>query len=178
MILNRFIPEDPNQNTASSSLGSSARGSVSQLVSDQFNALAGNYIKAVNINFNFDSYTDYSSGQAQGRTDLEVELSKAIFNDRLIVSVGSDFNVEGGNQTQGQENVNGFVGDVKAEYLLSESGKYRVKVYRENEYAGAIDGNLTKTGFSFILSEEFKTLFKRKEDGEVEVKEEKKDGKK
>ena len=169
LILNRFIPEDPNQNTASSSLGSSARGSVSQLVSDQFNALAGNYIKAVNVNFNFDSYTDYSSGQAQSRTDLEVELSKAIFNDRLIVSVGSDFNVEGNKE---EENVNGFVGDVKAEYLLSEGGKYRVKVYRENEYAGAIDGNLTKTGFSFILTEEFKTLFKKKEEKEKKSSEE------
>lgn len=175
LILNRFIPEDPNQNTASSSLGSSARGSVSQLVSEQFNSLAGNYIKAVNINFNFDSYTDYSSGQAEGRTDLEVELSKAIFNDRLVVSVGSDFNVEGGKEQQKQENVNGFVGDVKAEYLLSENGKYRVKVYRENEYAGAIDGNLTKTGFSFIFTEEFKTLFKRKEDNELKVKKEQSD---
>ena len=103
-------------------------------------------------------------------------MSKAIFNDRLIVSVGSDFNVEGGEEQQ-QQNVNGFVGDVKAEYLLTEGGKYRVKVYRENEYAGAIDGNLTKTGFAFILTEEFKTVFRRKEEYEIEEKYKKKDEK-
>ncbi len=178
LILNRFIPEDPSQNTASSSLSSSARGSVSQLISDQFNALAGNYIKAVNINFNLDSYTDYSSGTAQGKTDLEIELSKAIFNDRLIVSVGSDFNVEGNDQQQQQQNVNSFVGDVRAEYLLTEDGKYRVKVYRENEYAGVIDGNLTKTGFAFILTEEFETVFRIKDKYEIEEKYKKKDEKK
>lgn len=167
LVLNRFIPNDQAQNSTSNSLKSTARGSVSQLVTDQFNALAGNYIKSVNVNFNVDSYTDYSTGKAQGRTDLEIELSKAIFHDRLLVTVGSDFNVEGEDR---EEDVNDIVGNVRAEYLLSEDGVYRIKVYRQNEYAGSIDGNITKTGLSFIFTEEFKSFGKKKK----EVKKDKK----
>ena len=158
LVLNRFIPEGTSQNTASNSLKSTARGSVSQIISDQFNTLAGNYIKSVNVNFNLDSYTDYSDGEAKGRTDLEIELSKAIFNDKIVVTVGSDFNVEG---STSDEEVNNIVGNVKAVYSIDEDGHYLIKVYRKNEYAGVIDGNITKTGLSFIFSKEFQKLINK-----------------
>ena len=159
LILNRFIPEDNNSNVPGNTLGGSTRGSVSELITEQFNTLAGKYIKSVDVTINLDSYNDYSSGDATGRTDLEIGLSKAVFNERLVVSIESDFNLEGGEQTETNGNLGGFIGTAQVEYLLSEDGKYRMKVFRENEYAGIIDGNLTQTGVSFILTEDFKKLF-------------------
>ena len=159
LILNRFIPEDPSNRTEGNSIGGSTRGTVSELITEQFNTLAGKYIKSVDVTVNLDSYNDYSSGTATGRTDLEIGLSKAVFDERLVVSIESDFNLEGANQAETNGNLGGFIGTAQIEYLLTEDGKYRMRVFRESEYAGIIDGNLTQTGVSFVLTEEFKKLF-------------------
>lgn len=161
LLFNRFMPAN-SFSGGGSSLGSTARNSVSQMVSDQLNALAGKHIKGISINVGVDSYEDYSTGSVQGKTELSLELSKELFNERLTVSVGSNVEVEGTNQ----DGNGGLAQDISLEYKLSENGQYRLRVQRKNQYEGVIDGNLTKTGVAFIFARDynhFRELFKKKD---------------
>ncbi|HXB45385.1 MAG TPA: translocation/assembly module TamB domain-containing protein, partial [Puia sp.] len=82
LLLNRFLEDDPFQ---SSSVGPNAesllRQSVSKILSQQLNQLASNLVHGVDINFDFQSTDDYTTGQLQNRTDLNVSVSKQLLND-------------------------------------------------------------------------------------------------
>ncbi len=96
LLLGRFVGDDP---FASSAAGANAnslvRASVSKLLSQQLNQLASNLVHGVDINFDLQSTDDYTTGQLQNRTDLNVTISKQLLNERLRVSVGSNFELEG-----------------------------------------------------------------------------------
>ena len=74
--LNRFVASDPLQSSQNNDVANVARNSVSELLSQQLNRFASNYIKNVQINVNLNSYEDYTSGTPQGRTQLELGVSK------------------------------------------------------------------------------------------------------
>jgi hypothetical protein len=70
-------------------------------------------------------------------------------SDRLIVTVGSSFGLEGAEQ-QGQNSTN-IAGNVNIEYLLSRDGRYRLRAYRRNQNEGVIEGQIIETGLGFAL---------------------------
>lgn len=151
LVLERFIAENPFQSLAGGGNGlitNYARSSVSNLLSDQLNKLASDLIKGVDINFGINSSEDYSSGQLQNKTDLEIGLSKKLLSDRLIVTVGSSFGLEG--QTAGQNAAN-IASNINIEYLISKDGKYRLRAYRRNQNEGLIEGEIIETGIGFAL---------------------------
>ncbi|MDM1397738.1 translocation/assembly module TamB [Myroides odoratimimus] len=166
LLLNRFIGENPFESSAGGmSAGSMARQSVSRLLSDQLNNLAGNLIAGVELNFNLESSEDYSSGSKENRTDLNVAVSKRLFSDRLKVTVGSSFEVEG-NARENEQAAN-IAGDIELEYALSKDGRYLMKVYRKNRYEVALQGQIVETGVGFIITmsyERFRELFERSKD--------------
>ena len=100
-----------------------------------------------------DSFEDYESGSAQNRTQLNINASKKLFNDRLIVTAGSAVDVEG--SASSSETETPIIGNVTLEYLLSEEGTYRLKGFRRQEYQNIIDGQLIVTGVAFIFDREF-----------------------
>jgi hypothetical protein len=90
------------------SLATTAKSSVSKILADQLNNLAGSLIKGVNLNFGVNTEDDYSTGTRASRTDLTVGVSKNLLNDRLRVSVGSNFALEGpANTNQSASNIAG-----------------------------------------------------------------------
>jgi hypothetical protein len=151
LVLERFIADNPFQSLAGGGGGLStiARSSVSKLLTEQLNNLTSSLVKGVDINFNLNSSEDYSSGQMQQKTDLEIGLSKKLLSDRLIVTVGSSFGLEGAEQ-QGQNSTN-IAGNVNIEYLLSRDGRYRLRAYRRNQNEGVIEGQIIETGLGFAL---------------------------
>ena len=63
LLLNHFIGDNPFQSQAGSDgIQGTIRNSVSSLLSDQLNNLAGNLIAGVDVNFVLTSGTDYASG--------------------------------------------------------------------------------------------------------------------
>jgi hypothetical protein len=54
-----------------------------------------------------------------------------LFNDRLIVSLGSDADIQGSNQT---DEATPLIGNVSLEYILTKNGHYRLKGFRRNEF--------------------------------------------
>ncbi|MEO8405547.1 MAG: translocation/assembly module TamB domain-containing protein, partial [Chitinophagaceae bacterium] len=161
LLLNRFVGENPfNSSSEGISANTIARQSVSKLLTEQLNKLAGSLIEGVDLNFDVLASEDYTTGERKDRTDLNVGLSKKLLNDRLTVSVGSNFELEGP-QNSNQRN-NNIAGDVALNYRLSQDGRYMLRAYRKNEYEGIIDGYIIETGVSFIISidyNKFKEIF-------------------
>jgi hypothetical protein len=163
VLLNRFVAENPfDSSGGGTNAGSLARQSVSKLLSEQLNNLAGGLLGGIDLNFNLESSDDYTTGQMQNRTDLNVAASKRLLNDRLKVSIGSNFEIEGP-QRSGQQ-ANNIAGDIAVDYQLTKDGRYLLRAYRQDQYRVAVEGQVIETGLSFILSMDynrFREIFKR-----------------
>ena len=151
LALNRFIANNPFQSLAGGGGGAStwARSSVSKLLTEQLNNLASDLIQGIDLNFGVNSSEDYSTGSLEQKTDLEIGLSKKLLNDRLTVTVGSSFGLEGP-KTPGQSSSN-IAGNVNIDYLLSADGRYRLRFYRRNQNEGIVEGQIIETGLGFTL---------------------------
>ncbi|OOV20280.1 translocation/assembly module TamB [Flavobacterium sp. LM4] len=175
LLLNRFIGENPfASESGGTSAESLARQSVSKILSQQLNDLAGELIKGVELEFDLESTDDYTSGARENRTDLNVGVSKKLLNDRLKVTVGSSFGVEG--QERANEESTNIAGDVALDYQLTKDGRYMVRAYRKNEYQVAVEGQVVETGVAFIITmsyNKFRELFYRSAEEKEMIREEK-----
>ena len=165
LLLNRFIGENPfASESGGTNAESLARQSVSKILSQQLNDLAGDLISGIQLEFDLQSTEDYTSGTMQNRTDLNVGVSKKLFDDRIKVTVGSSFGVEG--QERANEDVTNIASDIALDYQLTKDGRYMVRAYRKNEYQVAIAGQVVETGVAFILTmsyNKFRELYHRSE---------------
>ncbi|TPG38154.1 translocation/assembly module TamB [Flavobacterium pectinovorum] len=175
LLLNRFIGENPfASESGGTSAESLARQSVSKILSQQLNDLAGELISGVQLEFDLESTDDYTTGTRENRTDLNVGVSKKLLDDRLKVTVGSSFAVEG--QERANEQSTNIAGDVALDYQLTKDGRYMVRAYRKNEYQVAVEGQVVETGVAFIITmsyNKFRELFHRTAAEKEMIKEEK-----
>lgn len=164
ILLNRFVGENPFESMAGGMTAESiARQSVSKILSDQMNNLAGNLIAGIELDFNLESIEDYSSGERENRTDLNIGVSKRMLDDRLKVTIGSSFGLEG-SERENEQSTN-IAGDITAEYMLSKDGRYMLRAYRKDEYQVALQGQVVETGVGFVITmsyEKFKEIFERR----------------
>lgn len=165
LALNRFIANNPFESLSGGGGGVStlARSSVSKLLTEQLNNLTSDLIQGVDLNFGVNSSEDYSTGSLQQKTDLEVGLSKKLLNDRLTVSVGSSFALEGP-QAPGEKSTD-IAGNVNVEYALSADGRYRLRAYRRNQNDVIVQGQIIETGLGFTLVvdyNKFREIFQKK----------------
>jgi hypothetical protein len=154
LILKRFISDNPLDNRAGSDVAATARRSVSKLLSEQLNRLSEN-VKGVELTFDVKSYEDYSSGSAEGQTDLQLGLSKSLLNDRLVVKVSGNFEVEG--DRSGGNSASDYLGDLALEYKLTEDGRFRITGFQKTNY-DMIAGELVETGVGLIYIKDYNTL--------------------
>ena len=155
LVLNRFYP-DAGTDGSNGGTMAIARENISQALSDQLNMFSEKLLgdTGVSLNFGVDSYTDYQGDNGpQQRTDLNVSAQKKLFDDRLIVSVGSQVNIEGSNS--GRQETNPLIGNVSLEYLLTEDGRFRLRGFRRNQFENVIDGQLIVSGIALIFTREF-----------------------
>ncbi len=158
LVLGRFVPQNPIASAGGNAgLSDFARSSVSQILSAQLNRLSEQYLAGANLNVGLDSYQDYSTGTAEGRTQLKLALSKQLFDERVTVQVGGNVDLEG--RRSQANSLNNFAGDLKVLYKLTEDGRWQLQVFRQNSYEGAIDGDIIKTGVGVVFSIDFDKLF-------------------
>ncbi|WP_151087512.1 translocation/assembly module TamB domain-containing protein [Hymenobacter baengnokdamensis] len=186
LVLGRFIQQNPFETTAGEGIvASQLRGSVSQVLTDQLQNLTGKYLAGLGIDLGVTNQADYSSGSAQGRTDLNVAVRRQLLNNRLTVRLGTDVPLSGntGTQaTQGSSAASNFAGDISLEYTLLADGRLRLRAYRQNSYED-IDGAIVLTGASLVFQRDynnFKDLFEKvsrevKQERRQNSKQEKKD---
>lgn len=176
LVTGNFIADSPFASTGGSAENfatTAARNSVNGILADQLNKMSSRFIKGVDMNFGLTSYEDYSGGGSEVRTELDVQVSKKLLNDRLTIEASGSFDVEGSKQYTGGSTSHTY-GEFSATYDLTESREYKLRVYRENAY-DLFDGEVSYSGLAFIIEKSFNTLFKRKniEAGQNEKPEEK-----
>ncbi|HKK81279.1 MAG TPA: translocation/assembly module TamB domain-containing protein, partial [Prolixibacteraceae bacterium] len=162
LVLGRFIQENPFEAETG---GASAmlRTTVSRFLSAQLNQLSSKVVPGVKLNFDIQSYDDYQSGTPEGRTQVEIGLKKQLFNERLSVQVGGTVDVEG--EEAKQNSTSDIASDVKVEYDLNKDGTFRLKGFRQDQYEGAIEGQLVETGIGVVYVRDFeqwRRFFKKK----------------
>ncbi|MCU7551069.1 translocation/assembly module TamB domain-containing protein [Chitinophagaceae bacterium LB-8] len=154
LLLNRFVGENPFESSGGGfNAESFARQSVSKLLTEQLNQLASGLIEGVDLNFDVASSDDYTTGSRRDRTDLNVGVSKRLMSDRLTVTVGSNFLLEGPQQSN--QRSSNIAGNISVNYHLSKDGRYMLRFYRKDEYEGSVDGYIIETGLGFSISVDY-----------------------
>ncbi|WP_242929280.1 translocation/assembly module TamB domain-containing protein [Pontibacter vulgaris] len=154
LVLGRFMAPDPLQSSGGG-FASTARNSLSQVMSDQLSNLTQRYAGGLGLEVGVNSYEDYSSGSAEGRTDLDVAVRQQFLNDRLTVRVGSAIGLEGKGASQTGSATGGFGGDISVEYSLTPDGRLRVRGFQRDRYEDFIEGDVRETGLSLIFVRDY-----------------------
>lgn len=166
LLLNRFVAENPFSSSNSTSTSTLLMQSVNKFMTEQLNQWANDLIKGIDINFDLESTDDFSTGERQSRTDLNVGLSKRLLNDRLSVTVGSNFELDGPQQSNNnRQQGSNIAGNITVDYKLTEDGRYMLRGYRKNNYQGVIEGYIVETGVGFVITMDynrFREIFQKK----------------
>ncbi len=165
LVLNRFLPENPFEFGEGAGLTGTARASASKLLTQQLNALSGRYVRGMDIRFDVESYEEFTEDGPAGRTALQLQVSRRFLEDRLIVELGGQFDIEG--ERARQTEISDLAGDVAVEYMLTMDGRFRVRGFRKTELTTLGEGEIIYTGLSLVYAREFNRfmdLFRRSRD--------------
>ena len=168
LLLNRFVSEQSSDffKGNGGDFNDLARQSVSQFLSSALNEIASDLFKGIDVDLNLNSYNDFSNGGNTARTDLNVAVSKTFANDRIVVSVGKNFGVEGQDAAAKVSGTNtGFKPDITLTYKLTPDGRYLLRAYTKNQFEVTLDGYVVETGLAFQVSmdyDKFRELFRKK----------------
>ena len=154
LVLNRFYPDSGTDGSAGGT-ATIARDNLTQALSDQLNLFSSKLLgnSGLELDFGLDSYTDYQGASPQNRTELDIAAQKSFLNDRLVVRVGSEVDIEGTSSDPAETNP--LIGNVSLQYLISEDGTWRIKGFRLNQFESVIDGQVIASGIALIFSKEF-----------------------
>jgi hypothetical protein len=165
LLLNRFVSDNPFESGAGgTSAEFIARQSVTRFISEQLNQFTNNFVGGIDLNIDLQSSEDYTTGTRRNRTDLNVAASKRLLNDRLTLTVGNNFELEGENQ-YANRNSSLIPGNLAADYQLSQDGRYTIRIYRRNDLEDLLQGYVVETGSSFIMRvnyNRFRSIFMRR----------------
>ena len=157
--------------------GTTAAGgsAAMDLVSNQINSMLSQVSKDYKLNVNLDS------DQMSGESTYEFGVTKGFLDNRLILN--GSFGVE--NVTNSSQSQSALIGDVRLEYLLNESGTFRINVFNEsNDFSVIQEKNLGpftqgaglhyQEDFdnfdNFKLAQYFLDVFRRKQNKRYQVK--------
>lgn len=122
ILFNRFLNLQSSSNTQASNIGIDMAITT---LSEFFNAKISEYVN--------DALSMLLPGTEvainQGTDNTGIRVTRKLSNDRLIINLGGDVQYGNRENIQLQENNTGFIGDVEIEYLITEDGRIRAKVY-------------------------------------------------
>jgi hypothetical protein len=148
VVLNQFLQDDVTTFNETAALEAGARNSVSELLTSQLNLLSQQVLPGLDLAFDVDSFEEATEEGAAGRTEVGVQLRQQLFDDRVIVRFGGQFDLErAGTQTADLGT------DASVDYVLTEDGQFRIRAFFER--SPGTDNSGTVTGLSFIFGREF-----------------------
>lgn len=157
LLFGGFISEESNGGNLGDAGASTALSSVSNLITQQLNKLTERFVKGVDLNIGLESYTsDYGSpsGTESIVTELQLGVSKELFNDRVKVTVGSNVNLNTDNDAETSA-LSGITGDFAIEYKLTKDGQYQIRFFRKSDFDALQQSNNSKTGITIFLQKSF-----------------------
>jgi translocation and assembly module TamB len=135
-----------------------AREKVSDLISSQLNKYASGIIKGLDVDLGVQSA--YNLADDSRNTNLSLGLKKKFANERLILSVGKNFELENKNMRSDE-----IFDNVQANWVITKDGRYRLNIFRKNLNQMVVEGSVIETGLGFIVAidyETWKELMKKK----------------
>jgi translocation and assembly module TamB len=166
LVLGNFLPDNPFDAVgAGPGLEATARSSASRILSQQLNRLADRYVRGVDITFDIESYEDFTTGVPEGRTELQMEVSRDFFDERVRITVGGNIELE--DDARRETSPGEIAGDFLMEYLLNPEGTLVMKAFRKKHFGDVFDGQVWETGVSLLFTRSynaFRELFMRKEE--------------
>ncbi|WP_277479188.1 translocation/assembly module TamB domain-containing protein [Catalinimonas alkaloidigena] len=128
--------------------GNFVSSSVSEFLSNQFSY----WLSQVDENLEID--VDLGSFDEDRFNTFQLRLSYTFLDGRLRVTRDGGFT-----NVNNEADAASVIGDVTLEYLLTQNGKYRVKVYNKNNFNSLLSGvgatNYTNQGISLMHVESF-----------------------
>lgn len=157
LVMNRFFP-DAGSDGGQGGLAFIVRNNINDAISDQLNAFSDKLLgkSGIELDFGLESFTDYQGDSPEERTQLDIAAQKKLFDDRLIMRVGSEVDIVGGADS-GRE-ATPIIGNVSLEYLLTPNGKYSLRGFRKNTFDNIIDGQLIESGIALIFTQEYNSF--------------------
>lgn len=134
-----------------------ARRKASELISNSLNNFASGLIKGFDLNFGLESGVNTSNSERN--TNLSLGVSKKLANERLVISVGKNFELENKDMRSDE-----IFDNLQANWLISKDGRYRFNIFRKTQNDMVIEGSVIETGVGFIVAidyETWKELLKR-----------------
>ena len=115
-------------------------------------------INQIIVTKDIDIGVNYRPGNSLSSDELDLALSKQLFNNRLVID--GNFGVTNSTTNTKTTNNSNLIGDVTLEYKLTESGRYRVKAFnRSNDNTQVLNsGGPFTQGIGIFYREEFESL--------------------
>jgi len=160
LVTGSFMADNPLSATSSSPTNiasTAARNSVNGILADQLNNISSKYISGVDVNFGLTSYEDYEENPGDIRTEMDIQVSKKLFNDRITVEAMGSFDLESDKNKSSTSSSKTMTGEFAVIYQLTESGEYKLRAYYEDAY-DLFDGDISYSGIALIFEKEFDTL--------------------
>ncbi len=150
-----FFPSDMAY--SNSGLIDGGINTLSEMLSNQLSIYVSELLSEVitdvdfDINYRYYELSDLDELNPESfktGSELEIRLKKGLFNNRLTINAGSNFDVDGGN--------NGafLAGDLLIEYLLTPDGRFKLRFYQESDQTITGDRR-NQTGVGITYRREF-----------------------
>lgn len=148
LIMNRFLPA----NIDAGIVGGGVNSSVSEFLFNQLSywASQNKFNIGVNVNYNTYSLNNDPTNDIR-RREFIVGLQKSLFNNRLTVGAGGNFDVSSNTSS----NVNRVAADVNVQFKITPDGRYILSAYNKSQYDLLLDANRNKRGVSIAYRKEF-----------------------
>jgi hypothetical protein len=149
LVLNKFLPPSNRAATASGSSTSFGAATTTEVLSNQLSNWLSQISEDVNVGLN------YRPGDNITNEELAVALSTQLLNNRLLIS--GSVGVSNSPSAVSSNRGNQMIGDFLVEYLFTEDGKIRLKVFSESADYNILQTYRTGTtqGLGLTFQEDF-----------------------
>ncbi len=125
---------------------------LTSVMDNYLNTFADQLVGFVELDFGLDNYED-EGGATQ--TNLRVSLRKALFDDRVVISVDgvagtAEDELAGTSQT--------YLDNITLEYLINEDGSFRMKFFNDRDRSSLVGGNVVRFGGRLTFGKDFESL--------------------
>jgi hypothetical protein len=152
LLLRSFVTPIAVTGGSGVNAGGAMAATGSEMLSNKISSWLNGVTKDVDIGVN------YRPGDALSSEELDLALSKQLFNNRLTID--GNLGVNNNSTNTKTTNNSNLIGDVTVELKLTESGKYRVKGFnRSNDNTQVLNsGGPFTQGVGIFYREEFESL--------------------
>ena len=162
LVTGSFIADNPTTTggSPSSIASTAARNSVNGILAGQMNNVTSKFVHNFDLNFGLTTFDDGTTGSEAPTTELDVQVSKKLFNERVTVEAQSSIDLSGNKNTTTTTSDHNS-GAVAVTYKLTEDGEYKLKAFSQTAY-DLFDGNIISSGLAVMFTREFETLKRKK----------------